>query len=187
LNVRKTKGDAAVVRRGSDIVAQDPKTTTAKVSRVQQGLTGTAVDGKYGPKTRGALRAEFTQPMSEAIKFAENNKKNHGVLSIKTTNPSQAVTDSVNNNLDRFMVGDQSNDNYDNSGTPRFVDFMQQRWAPYDAQNPAIHVKPKENELNPNWAPNVRAYLQKMYPDKYQQWRAMNLVKSPMQQFEATV
>lgn len=154
--------------------------TKAKVQRVQSGL-GVKADGVYGPQTRGALMDQFRVPMGEAVKFAENNKKNHGVLSVKTSNPSATLDESVVNNLDRFMTGVQSNDNYDNSQTPKFVDFMQQRWAPYDAQNPSIHVTPKENELNPNWAPNVRAYLQQQYPELYEQWRRMNLVKQTQQ------
>jgi hypothetical protein len=158
-------------------MAQKPENTKRKVTGVQKGL-GVTADGKYGPKTRAALMDEFKQPMGEAVKFAENNKRNHGVLSVKTNNPSQVLDDSVRNNLNRFMTGRQSNDNYDNSGTPRFVDFMQQRWAPIGAKN-----DPKN--LNQNWAPNVRGYLKKQYPDKYQRWRNMNLVQSPINQFQA--
>ena len=150
--------------------------TADKVKRVQKGL-GVVSDGKYGPVTRGAVLADFQQPMAEAVKFAENNKKNHGVLSVKTTNPSAIVNESVANNLDRFMKGHPSNENYDNSQTPRFVDFMQQRWAPIGAPN-----DPKN--LNQNWAPNVRHYLQTRYPEEYQRWRQMQLTQSPLQQFE---
>ena len=82
-------------------MADKPK-TKAKVQRVQQGL-GVAADGAYGPVTRGALMDQFRAPMSEAVKFAENNKRNHGVLSVKTTNPSAVLNESVTNNLDRFM------------------------------------------------------------------------------------
>jgi hypothetical protein len=110
--------------------------------------------------------------MNEAVKFAENNKRNHGVLSVKTTNPSAVLNESTTNNLDRFMVGKPSNDNYDNSNTQRFVDFMQQRWAPIGAEN-------DPNNLNRNWAPNVRSYLKQQYPQQYPQWRQMNLVRNP--------
>jgi hypothetical protein len=155
------------------------KEPSEKVRRVQQGLNVTA-DGQYGPVTRGALMEQFRGPMAEAVKFAENNKKNHGVLSVKTTNPTRVVNTSVTNNLDRFMRGQASNENWDNSGTPRFVDFMQQRWAPIGAEN-----DPKN--LNANWAPNVRFYLQQQYPEQYEKWRAMQLVRKPLEQFGAVV
>ena len=152
----------------------DKASTRAKVQRVQQGL-GVTADGAYGPITRAALMEQFQAPMAEAVKFAENNKRNHGVLSVKTTNPTKVLNNSVRNNLDRFMMGQSANENYDNSNTPRFVDFMQQRWAPIGATN-----DPKG--LNKNWAPNVRHYLQKMYPAQYPMWRQMNLVRMPMEQ-----
>jgi hypothetical protein len=143
--------------------------TTSKVKGIQQGL-GVSSDGVYGPKTRGALMDQFQIPMARAVKFAENNKRNHGVLSIKTSDPSKVVNTSVRNNLDRFMLGQPSNENYDNSSTPRFVDFMQQRWAPIGAEN-------DPDNLNANWAPNVRYFLKQQYPDQYEQWRKMQLVK----------
>lgn len=157
----------------------DKTATKTKVKKIQQGL-GVSSDGAYGPQTRGALMDEFQAPMAEAVKFAENNKRNHGVLSVKTTNPSKVLNTSVANNLDRFMTGAPSNENYDNSGTQRFVDFMQQRWAPIGAEN-----DPKN--LNANWSPNVRHYLKTKYPQKYQQWRDMNLVKTPMDNFNMAV
>ena len=162
----------------------DKERTKRKVQNIQKGL-GVTADGVYGPVTRSSLMDEFRAPMGEAVKFAENNPRNHGVLSVKTENPGAVLDESVVNNLDRFMAGRQSSDNWDNSATPKFVDFMRERWAPVNADHPSVRVTPKENELNPNWAPNVRAYLKQQYPKEYEKWRAMNLVKTPLSQFEA--
>lgn len=165
----------------------DKAKTKAKVQKVQSGL-GVTADGVYGPKTRAAVMENFRGPMLGAIKYAEGNPRNHGVLSVPVRNPehaSQIVTDSTTSNLDKFMTGRSAQDNYDNSNTPKFVDFMRERWAPVNADDPSIRVTPKENELNPNWAPNVRKYLKHNYPEQYPQWKQMNLVKTPMDQFQA--
>ena len=165
---------------GSVAIKKDNKRYNPdKVTRVQRGL-GVAADGAYGPVTRAELLSQFQQPMAEAVKFAENNKNNHGVLSVETTDPEATLNESVVNNLDRFMYNLPSNDNYDNSGTPKFVDFMQQRWAP-------IGVKNDPNNLNKNWAPNVRHYLQNQYPTQYPMWKQMNLVKTPVDAFNVGV
>lgn len=113
----------------------------------------------------------FNEAMAEAVKFAENNKRNHGVLSLHTTNPSKVVQDSVNNNMIRFGNGDTPAP-WINERPARFVDFMQKRWAPDNAPNDPTH-------LNKNWAPNVRWYPQNRYPDQYEQWKALNLVQAP--------
>ena len=150
---------------------QAPAEVRLKVLRAQRGL-GVVDDGIYGPNSRKALMDDFKGPMSQGIKHAEGNPRNHGVLSIKTTNPSRVLKNSVRENLNRFMGGERSNVNYDNSGTPKFVDFMQQKWAPIGVEN-------DPDNLNPNWAPNVRDYLKNKFPDKYERWKQMNLVQAP--------
>jgi hypothetical protein len=123
--------------------------------------------------------AQFPAAMAEAVKFAENNKKNHGVLSVKTSNPSEVVRESVANNLARFNSG-RTPAPWIQERPSRFVDFMQRRWAPIGAEN-------DPNNLNANWAPNVRYYLQRQYPEQYEQWRQQNLVQSPLDSFNAGV
>jgi hypothetical protein len=99
----------------------------------------------------------------------EEHKKNHGVLSVKTTNPSKVLRNSINNNYDRWSSG-QTPAPWISTSSPRFVDFMQQRWAPIGAEN-----DPKN--LNQNWAPNVRMFLKQILDkQQYQKARDLNLV-----------
>lgn len=123
------------------------------------------------------MAKEFKEAMSEAVKHAENNKRNHGVLSIKTTNPSKVLKTSVDNNMKRFTAG-KTPAPWIKERPAKFVDFMQRRWAPVGAEN-------DPNNLNKNWAPNVRGYLQKQYPNEYPAWKAQNLVQAPIDQFQA--
>lgn len=85
--------------------------------------------------------------LAAAIKVAENNPRNNGVLSVPTANAGQAshvLDNSVYNNYARWVQ----------AGRPgTFVDFMQQRWAP-------IGVANDPSNLNKNWAGNVRGALQ---------------------------
>lgn len=85
--------------------------------------------------------------VASAVKVAEGNPRNHGVLSVPTANEgdaSKVLNDSVYNNLVRWHE----------AGKPgKFVDFMQKRWAP-------IGVSNDPRNLNKNWAPNVRKALQ---------------------------
>lgn len=109
------------------------------------------------------------QLIAQAVKYAENNPRNHGVLSVKTANPSATVQESVDNNLMRWANGDYPAP-WVKEKPKKFVDFMQKRWAPIGAEN-------DPNNLNQNWAPNVRYYLkQKLGPELYKQWQDMNLV-----------
>lgn len=90
---------------------------------------------------------DLVPQISSAVKIAEGNPRNHGVLSVPTANEGQAskvLSNSVYNNFVRW----------NQAGRPgKFVDFMQQRWAPVGVSN-----DPKN--LNKNWAGNVRKALQ---------------------------
>ena len=99
--------------------------------------------------------------MHKAVKTAEGNK-NLGVLSVKTKNPGKVLDNSIKNNYLRWLQ----------AGSPgRFVDFMQQRWAPIGAAN-------DPENLNVNWAPNVRNSLQQQLgPEQYNRWRALKLAQ----------
>ena len=101
-----------------------------------------------------------------AIKVAEGDPTRYGVRSIPTSSPEEAdkiLENSIKNNYIRWMQ----------AGSPgKFVDFMQQRWAPIGAEN-------DPRNLNMNWAPNVRGALQgQLGPEKYGNWERMNLVRS---------
>lgn len=129
---------------------------------------------KYAGKLslQGQLQANDLVPqISQAVKVAENNPRNHGVLSVKTDNPSKVLNDSVYSNFVRW----------DQAGRPgKFVDFMQQRWAP-------IGVANDPNNLNKNWAPNVRGALQQNPNVDYQTLQANNIAmnQNPMGAFNA--
>lgn len=94
------------------------------------------------------LANELVPQITSAVKVAEGNPRNHGVLSVNTANSDQAsrvLQDSVYNNFARWRQ----------AGSPgKFVDFMQKRWAP-------LGVKNDPKNLNKNWAGNVRGALQK--------------------------
>ncbi len=159
-------------------MAQKPEDLRKKVANIQQELNNAGykvdVDGEYGPQTKAAPQRFLAPLMRKAVVSAEGNYKNYGVKSQESKDPNEnyrTMSRSVDNNIDRFMTGVQSNDNYDNSGTPRFIDFMQQRWAPIGAEN-------DPNNLNPNWAPNVRKSLQRqLSPAEYERLRRMRLAQ----------
>ena len=129
---------------------------------------------------------QFLPMMAQAAKFAENDPGRHGVLSIKTTNPSKVVKTSVNNNFNRWAGGKQpapwiGMNAPHPDGTPfdpkKFVDFMHRRWAPIGAENDKRG--PDGEWLNKNWAPNVRWYLQnKLSPEDYEFLKRLNFVKT---------
>lgn len=113
----------------------------------------------------------FLSLMARAVKFAENNPKNHGVLSIKTDNPDQVVTNSVKKNYDRWSTG-QKPAKWIDEKPKKYVDFMQRRWAPIGAEN-------DPDGLNVNWAPNVRWFIkQNVAPEMYQKYQDLNLVRN---------
>ncbi len=122
--------------------------------------------------TLGQIKPKF----NVAIKKAENNPRNFGVLSEEVESPDEAnqiLNQSVENNFWRWLQTSP-----DNIQLPaeRFVDFMQQRWAPIGAEN-----DPKN--LNKNWAPNVRDALKTILGDKeYARWRRLKLVKNKQSQ-----
>lgn len=108
--------------------------------------------------------------INPAIKKAEGNPRNFGVLSNRINSPAEANQDldeSIINNFVRWMA----------AGKPgTFIDFMRDRWAPIGAEN-----DPKN--LNPNWNNNVRKELKKRLGDKeYKNWERMNLVRAAQMQ-----
>lgn len=117
---------------------------------------------------------ELVPQMAHAVKVAENNGRNHGVLSVKTANSGEAskvLNDSIYNNFVRW----------DQAGRPgKFIDFMQHRWAPIGASN-------DPRNLNKNWAPNVRGALQQDPNVDYQTLQANNIAMndSPLGAFTA--
>lgn len=111
--------------------------------------------------------ADIKSNIAEAIKVAENDPSRFGVRSVKVKSREEAqrvLDNSVRNNLKRW----------EKAGRPgKFVDFMQKRWAPLNADN-----DPKG--LNRNWSKNVRAALRKrLSPEEYNEWERQNLVLSP--------
>ena len=100
--------------------------------------------------------------MRAAVKTAEGNPRNHGVLSVKTANSADAsrvLDNSIYNNYSRWVQ----------AGKPgKFVDFMQKRWAPLGVSN-----DPKN--LNKSWAPNVRRALQQNPNVDYSVLQANNI------------
>jgi hypothetical protein len=112
------------------------------------------------PLQQHEYAVDLVPQVSAAVKRAENNPRNHGVLSVKTSNPSKVLDDSVYNNFVRWNA----------AGRPgKFVDFMQRRWAP-------IGVKNDPKNLNKNWAPNVRKFLQQDPNVDYERLREDNIV-----------
>jgi len=118
----------------------------------------------------GAIKPKF----NVAIKKAENNPRNFGVLSEQVNSPKQAnslLNKSIENNFWRWLSTNRDN----LLPKEKFVDFMQQRWAPIGAKN-----DPKN--LNKNWAPNVRKFLKGILgSDEYDKWERLNIVKNNQQ------
>jgi len=115
---------------------------------------------------------------TKAIQGAENNKKNHGVLSVPVSSPEDAtktLQNSIYNNWVRWNDAKQGTlPKWDMpagaTGEDRFVDFMQKRWAPLGATN-------DPDNLNKNWAPNVRELMKKqLTPKDYELLRALKIV-----------
>ena len=111
--------------------------------------------------------ATLQQYVNPAVKVAENNPNNFGILSKQVNSPVQAnvdLNDSIQNNYLRWLQAGQPG---------KFIDFMRDRYAPLDAPN-----DPKK--LNYNWAPNVRNNLQQQLgPDTYNRWKALNITEAP--------
>jgi hypothetical protein len=109
----------------------------------------------YGNK----LQAYF----NPAVKAAEGNPKNFGILSREVNSPEEAnrlLNESITNNFVRWM----------SAGKPgKFVDFFRDRYAPIGASN-------DPNNLNINWAGNVRKALKRHYPKLYEEMKKLNLV-----------
>ncbi len=109
--------------------------------------------------------------LGKAIRTAESNPRNRGVLSVKTKNPGKVLGQSVSNNLDRWS-NDETPAPWIDEKPKKFVDFMQRRWAPIGAEN-------DPDDLNKNWAKNVRAHILKQIGiEKYKKWQNLDLVKN---------
>lgn len=118
---------------------------------------------------------------SKAVEIAENNKRNQGVLSIPTKTPEEALNvqkDSIYNNYVRWLENQQGVlPKWDvpkgANKEDKYTDFMQKRWAP-------LGVKNDPDNLNKNWAPNVRKVLQSLLtPEQYQYLKQLNIVSLP--------
>lgn len=105
---------------------------------------------------------ELVPQIAQAVKGAENNGRNHGVLSVHTSNESDA-SKVLNNSIYNSFV------RWHEAGRPgKFIDFMQQRWAPQGVAN-------DPHNLNQNWAPNVRKFLQKNPNVDYEMMKANDI------------
>lgn len=144
-------------------------------------LMAIAQQMKDKPKTTDYQKALYAKPkpvseyndflnyilplFNTAIKKAENNPRNFGVLSEKVNSPDEAnkiLNQSIKNNFWRWIGAGRPN---------KFVDFMRDRWAPLGASN-------DQNNLNSNWSPNVRKFLfQQLSPEEEKMWKVLNLVK----------
>lgn len=117
---------------------------------------------------------DLVPQMTDAVKVAEGNPRNHGVLSVHTAgsgDASRVLQNSVYNNFVRW----------DQDGRPgKFIDYMQQRWAPIGVAN-----DPKN--LNVNWAGNVRKALKQNPNVDYDSLRANNIAmnQDPLGAFTA--
>ena len=103
--------------------------------------------------------------IAQAIKTAEGNPRNYGVLSVPTSSSEEAervLNNSIRNSIIRWIQAKQP---------LSFSEFMQKRWAPIGASN-----DPKG--LNKNWLGNVeRALLQYLGPEEYDRWRRAKMVR----------
>ena len=136
---------------------------------------------KYGKKSYSkklspedtALANEMVGVFNPAIKSAENDKYFGVRPKPKTVGEAEKIlNNSIVNNFVRWRM----------AGSPgKFIDHMRKRWAPLTSEGA---TNDPEN-LNVNWAPNVRSYLQKD-PEQYKELKALNLVKSPLSQFGGT-
>jgi len=116
----------------------------------------------------------FFPTFAQAISRAENDPTGqHGVRSIKTTNPTQVLNTSIRKNFNRWNTGKRPAP-WINERPKKFIDFMQRRWAPIGAEN-------DPENLNKNWAPNVRSILKQMMDaEEYKKLQDLNLVKNPL-------
>lgn len=127
-------------------------------------------------KDVGKIREEvqdtnFLTVMANAIKTAENNPRNLGVLSVKTSDPNSVLNQSVSNNYNRWISG-KTPAPWIKNKPEKFVDFMKERWAPNNVKN-------DPNNLNKNWAPNVKSAIKKQVgEEKYKNFSVLDLVQA---------
>lgn len=115
-------------------------------TKAQRDLDVSVEDFKALPLQVQQQFEQFKPLFNKAVKVAENNPRNHGVLSVKVNSPEEAnsVLDrSLRNNFVRWLK----------AGAPgSFVEFFQQRWAPIGANN-------DPNGLNKNFVRSVTSSL----------------------------
>lgn len=120
--------------------------SAGEVSMMPQPYGGSKYAGKLSLQEH-QMANNLVPQIADAVKVAEGNPRNHGVLSVPTAgsaDASKVLNDSVYNNFVRWTQ----------AGRPgKFVDFMQRRWAPVGVSN-------DPNNLNKNWGGNVRKALQ---------------------------
>lgn len=105
--------------------------------------------------------------MNPAVKSAENDKYFGVRPKPKTVDEAQTIlNNSIYNNYVRWVQSNKPG---------KFVDFMRKRWAPLKSEG----ATNDPTNLNMNWAPNVRGYLQKD-PDNYKFMKSLNLAKVPI-------
>lgn len=116
------------------------------------------------------LMESLLPSFAKAIARQENDATgNLGVRSFKPENPSSVLMNSIMNNYLRWKTG-RTPAPWIKERPPKFIDFMQRRWAPIGAEN-------DPRNLNVNWAPGVRSILQQIIGDqKYKELQDMNLV-----------
>jgi len=125
--------------------------------------------------------AEYLPLMDRAVEHAENDATgNMGIRGYTPTNPDEDLRRSVRNNFNRWQGGEQPAP-WINERPAKYVDFMRRRWAPLQSEG----ATNDPNNLNVNWAPNVRDYIQQhTEPQEYQRLRSLNFVKNNIQNNE---
>ena len=117
---------------------------------------------------------EYLPLMAEAVQHAENDATgNNGIRGYVPTDPDADLQRSVQNNFNRWQGGQQPAP-WIEERPPKFVDFMRRRWAPLLSEG----ATDDPDNLNVNWAPNVRHYLQQnTTPEEYQMLQDLNFAR----------
>jgi len=129
----------------------------------------------------------FLPHMAKAVQRAENDPTGMmGVRSLKTNKPNKVLNQSIINNYNRWLTGQQpapwiGMNQPHPDGTAfdptKMTDFMHRRWAPIGAENDKIDPETGEY-MNKPWASNVRSILRRLMGDQlYKQAQELDLVK----------
>jgi len=118
------------------------------------------------PWERDYVQDVLRPAFNPAIKRAENNPRNFGVLSEQVDSPEQAnsiLNNSLMNAYTRWIQAGQPGD---------FLTFFRDRWAPLGADN-------DPNNLNKNFEPNVRNIIQQNVPrDTFREFGRRNVINT---------